>query len=61
MKMSNTCQNCGNAVSDNFARVYGDNNDTVYRCMKCVSEERGGRKLLRNGGAAMKELPETHG
>lgn len=56
MKMSHTCENCGNAVSNNFARVCGDNQGNVYHCMNCIPEEEGGRELLRRGAAAYKDL-----
>lgn len=53
MSMNRTCKNCDSAVSNNFARVYGDNEDNVHLCMNCVEGEGGGRELLRNGAAAM--------
>jgi len=56
MKMSHTCQNCGNVVSDNFARVCGDNQGNVHHCMNCIPEDEGGRELLRRGAAAFEDL-----
>lgn len=32
-----TCRNCGSHVTDQFARVFGDNEDTVHSCMGCGS------------------------
>lgn len=29
------CQNCGGMVSDDFARVFGDNDDVVHGCPEC--------------------------
>ena len=52
MLMNKTCENCGSTVSDQFARVYGDNNDEVHRCMECVDPEEGGRTVLRRGAGA---------
>ncbi|OVE84730.1 DUF7563 family protein [Natronolimnobius baerhuensis] len=53
-----TCQNCGNHVSDQFSRVYGDNQNRVHRCPDCDSYRR-----LTRGSAAGKALeipdPET--
>lgn len=31
-----TCTNCGAHVTDSFARVFGDNEDTVTKCMACA-------------------------
>lgn len=47
------CQNCGSRVTLQFARVYGNNDDDVFACMKCVEPGEGGRSILRNGGAAI--------
>ena len=58
MYMNKECLGCGSTVSDQFARVYGDNEDNVHRCMECVDPEDGGRSLLRHGGGAYKELEE---
>jgi len=32
---STQCRNCGTYVSSRFARVFGDNDDQVYRCIEC--------------------------
>ena len=31
------CMNCDSHVTNWFARVFGDNDDTVYRCPGCAS------------------------
>lgn len=31
-----TCRNCGEHVTVQFARVFGDNEDTVTKCIECV-------------------------
>lgn len=53
------CTNCGNNVSATFARVYGDNNNNVHRCMSCVEKDAGGRRMLRCGGGAIKDEEEV--
>lgn len=30
------CTNCGEHVTPQFARVFGDNEDVVRQCMDCV-------------------------
>lgn len=35
------CLNCGEYVSKEFARVMGDNNGDVHRCMECGSQNVG--------------------
>ncbi len=30
-----SCRNCGEHVSPQFARVFGDNDDAVYACTNC--------------------------
>jgi DNA-directed RNA polymerase subunit RPC12/RpoP len=32
-----TCYNCEAFVTADFARVFGDNEDRVYRCTECTS------------------------
>lgn len=34
-----TCQNCGEMVTPNFARVFGDNQNTVDGCVNCLSSK----------------------
>ncbi|MFC6731740.1 MULTISPECIES: hypothetical protein [unclassified Haladaptatus] len=31
------CQNCGQAVTPQFRRVFGDNDDRVWACLDCVT------------------------
>lgn len=33
--MSSECLNCGKRVSDQFARVFGDNDDNLHQCLEC--------------------------
>jgi len=33
----NTCQNCGETVSDQFRRVFGDNDGVVHACSNCTA------------------------
>jgi len=37
-----TCACCGAAVSEQFARVFGDNSDQVHRCLNCLEKQDGG-------------------
>lgn len=30
-----TCNNCGSFVTDNFARVFGDNHNEIAACLAC--------------------------
>jgi len=32
-----TCTRCGEFVTSDFARVFGDNHDTVHGCPSCTS------------------------
>lgn len=34
-KCSVECQGCGSMVSDDYARVFGDNSNTVHGCPEC--------------------------
>lgn len=54
--MSKTCTNCGTAVSDDFARVCGDNNNEVHHCLECIESEGGNRELLRRGAPAYRDI-----
>lgn len=47
------CLNCNSKVSATFARVYGDNDNNIYRCIHCVEEGEGGRRILHHGGGAI--------
>lgn len=40
------CRNCGAPVSHRFCRVFGDNQDEVYGCIRCTSL----RDLTQGGG-----------
>lgn len=33
---SRTCLNCGNHITPEFARVFGDNDDDVHACLECA-------------------------
>ncbi|WP_449289566.1 DUF7563 family protein [Natronomonas salsuginis] len=33
------CEQCGNSVSEQFARVFGDNSNTVHACYSCESHQ----------------------
>lgn len=33
--MTKTCANCGETVSDDFARVFGDNSNELANCPHC--------------------------
>lgn len=52
------CKNCGEKVTATFARVYGDNDNNVYRCVHCVKAGDSGRQVLHCGGAAFKDEKE---
>ena len=45
-----TCQNCGNHVSPDFGRVFGDSEGVVHRCSECDTFAR-----LCSGSAAGKK------
>lgn len=32
---STRCRNCGTYVSSQFAKVFGDNEDEIHRCIEC--------------------------
>lgn len=38
MPMPN-CQQCGGHISQDFARVFGDNNDDVHACHGCTVQQ----------------------
>ncbi|WP_225935465.1 DUF7563 family protein [Halobaculum magnesiiphilum] len=46
------CRYCGGHVSEQFARVFGDEVDRVHRCQACDSMSR-----LSRGSAAGKHVP----
>ena len=41
------CRNCGAHISEDFARVFGDQSNDVHACMECSCQEH-----LFAGGAA---------
>ena len=45
--VKNECRNCGGRVSADFARVFGDNDGVVHRCMQCTCQAH----LFHGGGA----------
>lgn len=53
------CKNCEAVLSNQFAKVYGDEDNNVYRCIHCVKKEEGGRSILRHGGAAIEDMEEV--
>ncbi len=46
MKMAN-CQNCGAFVTEQFAKTFGDNEETVHACRDC----KGMTAVKRGAGA----------
>lgn len=48
------CQHCGAQVTQQFRRVFGDNDDLVFACHRCLT----GAGLLR-GAAAEPEAAEA--
>lgn len=53
---------CDGSVSNRFAKVFGNEDDEVYRCLSCVDgEEDGeGRKVLFHGGGAVENLEDIN-
>lgn len=37
-QQANTCEGCGEHVTTDFARVFGDNDDRVHACHNCVDQ-----------------------
>ena len=35
------CQNCGSTVTEDYARVFGDNDNQVHGCTECEVGTRG--------------------
>jgi len=35
------CRNCGAPVTEDYARVFGDNDDVVHSCAECGRNSRG--------------------
>ena len=48
------CLGCGGHVSEQFRRVFGDNDDNAHACRGCVGQEE-----LLNGAAATPGYVET--
>jgi len=42
-----SCENCGAFVTDQFARVYGDNSGEVHACFECQT-----KTAVKKGAAA---------
>jgi hypothetical protein len=36
-----SCQNCGAEVTQDYARVFGDNDNEVHGCTDCTQNSRG--------------------
>jgi len=45
------CQSCGAHVTEQFRRVFGDDNDVAHRCIQCDTTTR-----LQKGSAAGREV-----
>lgn len=41
------CRNCGNHVTNDFARVFGDNDNIVHHCPSCVTA----REIFEGGAS----------
>lgn len=46
------CENCGSAVTDDFARVFGTNANRVFACPECAT--------MRDIMAGEAAVPEQH-
>jgi hypothetical protein len=57
-KIMTNCENCDSRLSKRFAKVYGDNDGVVHRCIHCVDPDKGGRSILRHGGGAIRDMDE---
>ncbi|PCR88666.1 DUF7563 family protein [Natrinema ejinorense] len=44
------CQNCGAQVTQQFARVFGDNSDTANACPDCTDNRHLAREAANAGG-----------
>ncbi|WP_192498391.1 DUF7563 family protein [Halorussus halophilus] len=45
------CESCGAFVTEQFARTFGDNTDTVHACPDCTD-----MTCVKNGAAASSEF-----
>lgn len=52
------CLNCGSHVTEDFAKVFGDQDDDVFHCINCLGREQGGRELLRHGAGARRDIED---
>lgn len=50
-----TCNNCDSFVTPDFARVFGDNDSSVYGCPECMDLWQ-----LSEGRAAVRSGEETY-
>jgi protein-arginine kinase activator protein McsA len=50
MPDEHACQNCGEPVTEHFARVFGDNNNDVHACYSCTSHEAVTQGAASNAG-----------
>jgi len=59
-KSSVECQNCGAMVSDDFARVFGDNTDTVHGCPDCSRSWGRSERQTADVSLAADHYPHDH-
>lgn len=57
-KTDTVCKNCESQITNDFARVYGDQNNEVHHCIYCLGKGDGGRNLLRHGAGARSDLEQ---
>lgn len=48
------CRNCETHVTEQFARVFGDNENDVYNCTDCTTN----RDLYDGAGSAGTDVPD---
>ena len=53
--MVKNCLGCGAEVNERFARVCGNNDDEVYRCISCMDDSQESRTALIAAGATGKK------
>ena len=49
------CENCGNVVTGDFARVFGTNSNQVFACPACVSM----RDIMDGAAAAQRPRSDS--
>lgn len=54
------CQNCGRMVSERFAKVYGDNSDTMQYCPECIIKSGYRKEMIYRGGCATQNLEKLY-